>query len=214
MGMFDNYENIADNYIPSNIKPPRPICENKLEPCTPKKPYEEYNAKNELIGYWWYYGDTINLDFHITGNIVVEDDALIYTAINDGPTNQTKGILNQKAYNITDFKSWTLTSITSDDYIWTLDETFNNPEEGLRNIYISAEDFIKDKQITFTLYNFRWEEIDTKLYDGSTDINYIIDDELSKKLVKGVYYGKLTIWQGTSLIATIFQQDDCTFTVK
>lgn len=228
MGMFTSYDCLADNYTPNNIKPPKPnTCDcpsepSNLSPRAPKKPYEDYNVKNELIGYWWYYGDTINLDFHITGDIIVEDDAIIYTAINDKPTEQTVGRDGQKAYNITDLKSWTCSIDSSTEtirYIWTEDEQFENPEEGSRNIYVSAEEFVKDKFITFTLYNFRWEEIDKKTYNGTTDIIYEIDADLSKKLVKGVYYGKLVLWDNDlnnepKIISTLFESNDCTFTVK
>lgn len=53
MGMFSSYENINPNYQPNNFKP-APQCrpEDKLKPCRPDRPYEEYNAKGELIGYY------------------------------------------------------------------------------------------------------------------------------------------------------------------
>lgn len=115
MGMFTNYENLQDNYIPNNICPPTPCpspCppESKLQPCKPKLPYEEYNATGDLIGYWWYYGDTLNLEFNIEGELVVEGN----------------------------------------------------------NQYVDASDFLKDKQITVQLFNFRRELIDSKTYAGNT----------------------------------------------
>ena len=36
------------------------------------KPYEEYDVSGNLIGYWWYYGNTINLEFNIEGEVTYE----------------------------------------------------------------------------------------------------------------------------------------------
>lgn len=220
MGMFTSYECLEKTYVtPNNIKPEK-SCEQEsnITSCRPRKPYEDCNVKGELTGYWWNYGDTINLDFHITGDIVVEDDAIVYTAINDKPTEETIGVAGQKAYNITDLKSWTC-DIIDNVCIWVEDEEFTNPEAGSRNIYVSAEEYVKNRYITFTLYNFRMEEIDKQTFEGATDIIYEINEELSNKLVKGVYYGKLTLWEKNientpKLIFTLFDSTSCTFTVK
>lgn len=59
--------------------------------------------------------------------------------------------------------------------------------------YITAEDFLQDKKITFKLYNFRREPILTLHFPGSTKVMIEIDDELSRKLVKGVYYCTLDV---------------------
>lgn len=65
-GMFDNYDNIYSNAC--QPCPPKPEC--KLDPCNPNKPYAQYDVKGNLIGYWWNYGDTINLEFNIDGEVV------------------------------------------------------------------------------------------------------------------------------------------------
>ena len=69
MSLFGNsWDNLEDNYVPTNT----PSCPSKnkvYDPLRPKKPYEEYNAKGELIGYWWNYGDTVNLEFKLSGQI-------------------------------------------------------------------------------------------------------------------------------------------------
>ena len=67
MGMFDNYENVPDNYIPCNRKP-------DIRPCIPTKPLEIYNAKNEFIGYGWDYGDSIILEFITTGEVTFDTE--------------------------------------------------------------------------------------------------------------------------------------------
>lgn len=76
-GIFDNYENLSDNYIPSNScypSCPKPSnnCLN-LEPCHPTKPYyTDYDIEGNIAGYWWYYGNTLNLEFTIEGEITIE----------------------------------------------------------------------------------------------------------------------------------------------
>ena len=98
--MFDNYNNIEETKQPCNIpehahkedtdcscggtnvvRPvPVPPLPPTLEPCRPKVPFESYNAKGELDGYWWYYGDTIVLEFNITGEVVIEGSDEYVTA--------------------------------------------------------------------------------------------------------------------------------------
>lgn len=83
MGMFDSYENLGNNYIPNNTTSRAPQCtpdEQKIAPCKIIKPYEEYNAKGELVGYYWYYGDTVNLEFTIEGEVVVTDSEISISA--------------------------------------------------------------------------------------------------------------------------------------
>lgn len=54
MGMFDAYENLQNHYVPNNTKPvmPCPPQNELIEPLKPRMPYEELNAKGELIGYY------------------------------------------------------------------------------------------------------------------------------------------------------------------
>ena len=50
MGLFDTYDTLPDNYIPNN-RPVKKCCNSKFDPYFPTKPYEQYNAEGELIGY-------------------------------------------------------------------------------------------------------------------------------------------------------------------
>lgn len=217
MGLFDTYDTLPDNYIPNN-RPVKKCCNSKFDPCFPTKPYEQYNAEGELIGYWWNYKDILNLEFNITGNITVESNAIIYTVTGEAPLEDTEGEIDQKAYNIIDLRSWTCTDIIQEEetvsYIWTEDEEFTYPEDGETNIYMSAADFLVDKQITVQLYNFRMEQIAIKTFAGNSRIIFPIDKELSEKMVKSNYYCTLTVWSGQDLNKTILSQEDCILTVK
>lgn len=81
--------------------------------------------------------------------------------------------------------------------------------------YITAEDFMQDKIVKVELFNFRRELIETKTFAGSTTIVFPIDEELSKRLVKGTYYCSLTVLGNlTPVNKTLYYQDDCTLLVK
>ena len=207
--MFEQYDNLSSQYIPSNMN--KGSCLPKqnpfLDPLVPKKPYEEINAEGELVGYWWNYGDTINLEFELSGQVEIENDSL--------PT------------------------------------------------YVTARDFINGKQIQINIYNFRHEQILTKLFDGKdyqeflyeyapyvtkktsgifytyndgtytavqlpenfeqntkyykqkdVTIVFPIDEDISKSLTKGIYYCSLIIIDENNMYYTIINQNDFTLTVK
>lgn len=160
MGMFDSfdgYDNLKDHYV-QPCPPPKPPVEDtsKLKPVKPNKPYEKYNAEGELIGYYWYYGDTINLEFTIEGEVTYEGS----------------------------------------------------------NEYVDAAEFMKEKQVTIELYNFRRELITTRTLAGSNVIVFEIDEALSKELIRGNYYCTLTVFDNSGLNKTLFYQDDCTLFVE
>lgn len=192
---------------------PKPPCKpsNFLKPFKPKKPFEDYNAEGELVGYWWGYGDTIDLEFCLSGYVL----------------------------------------------------------DDIENTYMTVREFVKDKNINFTLYNFRHEEIITKTYKGADyqeptysevdwvtpltkgvfyiytpvepsggtytqvilpeqyqeDTTYYIQDdvkvvfsidaELALKLVRGVYFCSLTITSTNNDFAyTVYYQENSTFTIR
>lgn len=218
MGMFLNYHNIADNYTPNNLISAFPVGKSytKLDPVKESKPYEEYNAKGELIGYSWYYGETLNLEFNINGEIVVESDAIIYSAHNDFPSVDTKGHIGRRAYNIADLISWTCTQAFPEEglYVWEQDKEFEHDLAGATTcVYISASDYLAKKQLELQILNFRFEPILTKTFKGTTKLIFNIDKELSSKLVKGIYYCSLTV-VNDNVRTPIFGAKDCTLLVK
>ena len=68
MARFDSYLNTPSSYVPNNK-------DTVLESVNDiiKYPTEEYNAKGELVGYSWNYGDSIILEF-LTEGIVLYDN--------------------------------------------------------------------------------------------------------------------------------------------
>ena len=210
-----NYHNIADNYVPNNLITafPNQIINSKLNPVEVSKPYEEYDAKGNLTGYFWRYGDTLNLEFNIDGEVTVESNAIVFTRTGITPTTSTLASIGQRAYNLIDLRSWTCVMITREGYIWEEDKVFEYPIDSSRSVYISAEDYLKDKKIEVTIYNFRMEPIVQKVYDGYPIIVFNIDTDLSKQLVKGIYYCGVRVFNDL-MSNVIFENTDCNLLVK
>lgn len=215
MGMFLNYQNIAKNYVPNNLINafPSKMNSSKLDPLDASKPFEEYNAKGELTGYFWRQGETLNLEFNIDGEITLEADAILLTAHGQAPTTQTMGKVGQKAYNIVDLKSWRCVAVSAMEFIWQEDAEFTYPLNSDRSVYISAADYLKDKEVEVTLYNFRMEPICKKVFAASPTIVFAIDRELSAALSKGIYHCSVTVFN-KDVCYTVFDANDCDLLVK
>jgi hypothetical protein len=213
MGMFLHYQDISKNYTPNNIckEYTTPRSYTKLDGNDLSKPYELMNAKNELEGYFWNYGDVLNLEFNITGEITVESDAVILYVNNETPFNIVAPIIGQRAYNVADLKSWTCVSV--EPAVWREDIEFTYPEVTDRSIYISADDYLKNKQFILRLYNFRYEQIYETTHSGTSKLIFPITKDLSNKLVKGIYYCSLTcVSEDTT--QSLFGPSDCKLLVK
>lgn len=210
--------NMFAKYTESTVQPTNYNQDVKHVPeC---RPYEDYNAQGKLVGYYWYYGNTVNLQFIIDGEITVGKDAIIYNVMGEHPNTTTMAELRTKAYNIIDMKSWTLMSIIEDEngklhYNWVEDKEFNSQIDGSKNVYLSAESYLKDKEFRIEIYNFRYEQIYTQTVEAANVINFAIDEELSAKMVKGVYYCRVCVLKNDSVIYLDLVEDaDCMLTVK
>ena len=213
--MFTNYNNIDPSYIPNNMH----LVSNKvksytkLDPIKLSKPYELYNAKNELEGYFWYHGENIILDFSIDGEITLENDALIYSNKGEYPTNLTEGYIGQKAYNTADYNCWECVAIEENDYMWVLNGTVKYDPDLTRSVYIDARDYLKDKMIDFKIFNFRHNEIYSKTISGDQPAKFEITKEISSKLLPGTYSCSLSVYND-DMNQCIFGKDNCTLLVK
>lgn len=154
MGLFDKFDNIYDTNISASQ-----VCNMKVG----SMPYEEYDEYGRVVGYFWHYGDTIELDFEISGEVI------------DG-------------------------------------------EE-----YITAEEYLQDKNVRVSIYNFRYDSIlereipvvigETTL-DGSVTVKLIIDEETSKKILRGTYYITVTIFKDNeAMYLPIIKGKNCKLTV-
>ena len=216
MGMFTKYQDIA-NYIPNNLVCSFPINKSysKLEPTKAGKPYEEYNAKGELIGYSWYHGETVNLEFNIDGEIVVEAGSLKYYAHGELPSSKTVGVVGQKAYNVIELRTWICTSadIVNNEYSWTEIPFEHDLAQCSESIYVSASDYLSDKQLELKLLNFRLEPIYSQVFSGTSKLVFTVDKELAAKLRKGIYYCSLAVVTDT-IKTVVFEATDCKLLIK
>lgn len=215
MGMFLNYHSISDNYTPNNLIkafPCKTSC-SKLFSTEGSKPFEEYDAKGNIEGYYWRYGDTLNLEFHIDGEIMVEDNAIILKSMGEVPTEDTVGYVGQRCYNIIDLISWTCVAKIGRDNIWNKDEVFSYPLDSKNSIYIDASEYLKDKSVVITLYNFRMEPIHRYETIAVSPCIFPITRKLSESMPKGIYYCSLEV-SGKETNQTVFSPEDCKFLVK
>lgn len=227
MGIFDNYQNINPNYIPNNINPPPNPCKPKLEPCRPIKPYEEYNAEGKLVGYYWYYGDTINLEFNVDGEVTIIDGEEAISALDfligkyviiDIYNFRGEIVATQKLYTTTilkrgsEIKTGSVINgiVYNDDAILSEDETIIQQSTLKFGSKLANETIINNEKID----KEKVINSDIILYPG-TKILFEIDKELSNKLVKGVYTCTLTLYNADdSFVDTLFSQTDGNLIVK
>ena len=212
--MFTSYQNLSDYYTPNNLNKAfhKPQSYTKLDPREGSKPYELYNTKGELEGYYWYHGNLLNLEFSIDGEITIESNAIIYKVANKEPDYRTEGRVGQKIYNIIDYKSWQCIAVTKEGYEWKADAEFTYPLQG-EKVYVSADSYLKDKSLKLRIFNFRYQEVIEKTFQGTSNLIIPIDAELSKLLVKGLYYCTLEV-EGPGVKETIFSINDCKLLVK
>lgn len=205
MGMFTNYDMNSTTC---------PLKEPKEQYCN-NVPYAEYNAEGELVGYYWYYGDTVNLQFNVSGEVTVDKSSIIYDIHGQTPDENTVGEIDQRAYNLIDLISWACTAISGDIYTWTQDEEFTYPTDGDKLYYITAKELLKQMTAKVCLYNFRYELIQTFNAVGSNLITVSIDKELSDKLIKGIYYITLTMTDDKSnTYIPVIRDKECVINVK
>ena len=218
--MFTNYNYINDNVIPNNN--PKKTCS-----CNYKEPFANYNAKGDIIGYYWYFGNTVTLDFNITGEVVIEDGSIVYKVSGDKPDESTIGDIDQKAYNIIDLKAWSCVAIEEVDnstvYTW-VEIPFDSSAVG-KSVYISAKDYLSDKKIKVQLYDFQHQPIrdddgkfiesTKRMFNGAVNIYFNIDTDLSNKLHRGTYYCEVLVFdKNDNYIQTIFNQNDLVFDIR
>lgn len=187
MSMFDNYNNLSKDYLPSNRRK-----RNKLNIAEYDKPYEDYDEDGNLVGYHWNYGDTLNLQVELSGEITIPDNSITYTQTGEFPTENTIGYIDQKAYNLVDLVSWTCIFIDDNKYTWKQDKEFSYSSEG-KDVFFSIQDYIADKTIRVTIYNVKHEQVFNTNIPGNSTINIDINQFLSSKMTKGVYYLEIVI---------------------
>lgn len=81
--MFSNYNNLNTSYTPGTYNQKYPItcnCDNQIQSISPNKPFEIIDMNNQLIGYFWYEGNTLDLVWDITGEALTENPNIYINA--------------------------------------------------------------------------------------------------------------------------------------
>lgn len=191
MGMFTNYESIADNYIPNNMRSSCPPKEEVLQPCGSNKPYTDYDSNGKVQGYWWYYGDTVTLDFNITGEVTFE---------NSEESNEEIKVDEDK-----------LNIEPKQDGGYILASDFFKDKKVIIQLYnFRQEEMIIDKQLLQKVYEYEDLIINE---DNSVSVLFQIDKTISSKLLRGVYYISLKVISD-DIQETLFNTSSAIFTVK
>lgn len=183
MGMFDNYDNLHEDYVPDNR---HSNSDRTLEKMDTSKVHKVYNAKGNFVGVSWHRGETVDLKFPLCDKVFVDPDSIIYNSSGECPTPLTVGHSGQKAYNVADKKSWTCVGISNQHYIWSLDTELLIPTSGTKEL-VFPQDW-GNKLVLFSIYNFRWEEVFTQTVEAADSVILSIDQELSNTLCEGSYY--------------------------
>ena len=166
MGMFDNYNNINLNtsFTPNPYAPQYPPTKttNQIVQNNPNKPYEVVDARGNLTGYFWYYGNSIDLVWDIVGEATTQ----------------------------------------------------------ISNTYLDVKDIIRYQVITATIYDWKHQIIEAiKLIpqidnEGKVTVTLPINNELSQKMVKGVYTISLVASNAQGYNETLFDTNVCNFEVR
>ena len=77
--MFENYQNLSTQYTPNNYQNGC-VGNTNLQSVSPNKPFEVMDAAGNLIGYFWYYGNSVVLSFEISGEYVSGNDTYVDAA--------------------------------------------------------------------------------------------------------------------------------------
>lgn len=209
--IFDSYDNLKEQYIPSNMnKEPCPPKANPfLDPAIPKKPYCEYNAEGEIVGYWWPYGNTVNLEFDLDGYVTVDGSDVYIDARDFIKDKQIKVQIYNFRHEVIDTKIYDGKDYQSIVYIKAPE--VNRHTHGVYYIY-------NEETKSYEAVNLPQQYQEKQVYYKASDIEivYPISTDTSVSVFeKGTYYCSLSIIS-KDLNETVFFEDQecCTLLVK
>lgn len=198
MSIISNYENLNPNYSPNNMYK-RQIF--KREEYQHSLPYKVYDISGDFECYSWNYNDSLSISFNINPIITVEQDALIYTNADEAPDENTVGRFGQFAYNTYDLKCWICKTFDQNTNIWELQSEFTYPYNATgKPVVLCVYKDIEQYTGKVIFYSFRWEEVISFDIVGNDSVSIEITPDISKKLIKGIYYGAVELNNDNSSI--------------
>ena len=200
--MFENYDKLNSDYIPDNSTP-KPF--NRHLNIHKVLPTPMYDIKNRFVGYSWSSGEYFDFNISVDTTIIVDNDSIIYDNAGEKPDEFTiGGKEGQKAYNTADSKSWTFVGKSDNIYMWVEDREIIYPVNGDKHITLHTD--MTNKFILVDIFNFRWEKMYSQQSEmNESNISISVNEELSKKLLSGVYYCTVKICsEGSALLRDKF----------
>ena len=190
MSMFENYDNLNEDYIPDNTPYKSSNSFQTLDNTYPKPLYDK---NDKFIGYTWNYGEYFTLNLSVNDRLTVSKDSIIFNNHNEKPETYTEAkSVGQKAYNVVDAKSWTFVGHASDVYVWIEDDCLIYPTDGNKVIYINRD--MTNKYVQLNIFNFKWEPLlEFKSDIGQSQIQLKMDEAITEQLKPGTYYSTLKI---------------------
>lgn len=144
MSITDNYttDTLPDN---NDVKYPETPCATPFQTIS-NKPYINYDGFGKQIGYFWYYGDLIDLNFDITGNIVYEDNSTYQEAAEF--LKDKKLVLTLYTYNYQKLTEQIIDGAV--DATFTIDAELS--QKMVPGIYYCSLKIIQDTTTIYTLF--------------------------------------------------------------
>ena len=171
MQLFDNFDNIPQNYIPNNMFPRIPEIMVALDNDTVKPIFRDCR----LVGYKWNWGDVVKLPIKNEIHIKVPNGSLTTDTAGEEPTKQTVGdFIGQKFYNFKDFRSWTLKEVLEAEP----PEPEINPENSAVDFGIVGQSKTDTElyipQDDTPVYDYIWEEDPMFTYSKNMGQDYTL----------------------------------------
>ena len=184
--MFSSFTNFETTYQPNPFQPtyPRQEANCKVQGVNMNKPYEVKNLDGSIKGYFWYYGNSVDLVFEISEAQNFGEDSL----------NQDVAV----------------TLLDQDQYITTQDALINVMQELQARIVIY--NFRMEPILEFS--NNIDSENKLIIDPSKEIISIQITNALSSKLVRGKYHLTLEVSNLDGYHETLFSADTCIFEVR
>ena len=207
MSMFDNYENLREDYIPNNTEVPKLPLRKVIHHSFPIK---EKNIVGKFVGCSFNYGDTLPLEFYFNPTVLVEENAIILES-NSEPSSATEGLLGQRAYNGNTMREWVCETLDQSTYSWREEKEFTIPNCGTKELTVKPfggnpqwakaevviSNFRREKILSFSTEDgtatIESNSVKISITDGAYKSNEEDLREAPKKLLKGVYNATLTL---------------------
>lgn len=188
MQMFDNFLNKPSDYIPNNMFK-KPIARQATFSTETLHPIYR---RGKVFAYWWNWGDSISLDVKNEITVYFPNDSIVVSTSGQEPDEHTIGqFTNQKYYNITDIKSYTLAAIIGEGepedklYIWKKDEKFTYDTWGTDPVVLEIPSR-ENEQFVVQLFDFRKEKIREDIYT-TIPFKWTISPDESLRIQQGIY---------------------------